>query len=269
MSAAIHPTAIIATGACIGEGTTVGPYSIIGPHVVLGERNKIASHVVIEGHTTLGDDNQIFQFASVGSRPQDLKYKGEPSTLVLGNKNVIREYVTLQPGTEGGGMSTTVGDSNLFMANSHIGHDAHIGNSNIFANSTALAGHISVGNFVNVGGLCGIHQFVTLGESCLIGAGSMVSQDVPPFCIAQGDRAGLVGLNTIGLERRGVPAEEIKLLRSLFRELFMGTGVLQKRLEGARSSYSNSALAMQLITFVSESKRGVCSPRKRSAGADV
>ncbi len=261
--AQIHPTAIIAEGARIGEGSVIGAYSVIGPHVVLGRNSKIASHVVIEGYTTFGENNEVFQFASIGSAPQDLKFRGEASTLVLGNRNLIREYVTIQPGTSGGGMSTTVGDGNLFMANSHIGHDAHIGNSNIFANSTALAGHITVGNFANVGGLCGIHQFVTLGDSCLIGAGSMVSQDVPPYCIAQGDRAGLVGLNTVGLERRGLNEVQIRALRSLFRELFLGPGVLQARLQAARAEYGQDELAMQLIEFVAQSKRGVCSPRKK------
>ncbi|MBN8551236.1 MAG: acyl-ACP--UDP-N-acetylglucosamine O-acyltransferase [Deltaproteobacteria bacterium] len=260
----IHPTAIISEGARIGDGTSIGAYSVVGPNVVLGKNNRVASHVVLEGHTTLGDDNVIFQFASVGAMPQDLKFHGEASTLTLGNRNIVREFVTIQPGTEGGGMKTTIGNSNLFMANSHIGHDAIIGNSNIFANSAALAGHVYVGNYVNVGGLSGIHQFVTLGDSCLLGAGSMVSNDVPPFCIGQGDRAKLAGVNVVGLERRGVSADEIRLVRAAYRDLFMGKGLLKERLEEARREYAASPIVMQLIEFVSASKRGVCSLRKKS-----
>lgn len=261
----IHPTAIISAGARIGDGTTIGPYSVIGPQVVLGRNNKIASHVVIEGHTTFGDENTVFQFASIGAVPQDLKFRGEESTLTLGDKNIVREFVTIQPGTAGGGMRTTIGSKNLFMANSHIGHDAHIGDSNIFANSTALAGHITVGSFANVGGLCGIHQFVRLGDSCLIGAGSMVSKDVPPFCIAQGDRAGVVGINMVGLERRKVSSEDLSAIRSLFKFLFHGAGTLQERLVKARSDHARTELGKQLIEFVAASERGVCSPRRRGA----
>jgi UDP-N-acetylglucosamine acyltransferase len=263
----IHPTAIVAEGAVIGAGTTVGPYSIIGPNVLLGDNNTIASHVVIEGHTKIGSGNTFFQFSSIGSRPQDLKFKGEASTLEIGDGNLVREYVTIQPGTAGGGMRTTIGNSNLFMANSHIGHDAHIGNSNIFANSTALAGHITVGNFVNVGGLCGIHQFVRLGDFCLLGAGSMVSNDVPPFCIAQGDRARLAGVNTVGLERRGVSQEEVRAIRRLFKQLFLASGTLEQKLAQARADFASSGLALQMLDFIATSPRGVCSVRKRGAAA--
>lgn len=263
----IHPTAIVSQGAQIGEGSSIGAYSIIGPHVTMGRNNQINPHVVLDGHTTLGDENTIYQFASVGAPPQDLKFHGEPSTLTLGNRNIIREYVTIQPGTEGGGMKTTIGNSNLFMANSHIGHDAHIGNSNIFANSCALAGHVEVGSFVNVGGLTGIHQFVSLGDNCLLGAGSMVSNDVPPFCIAQGDRAGLVAVNVVGLERRKVSADEVRAVRSLFRDLFLGKGILKDRVSAARLEYSTFPLAMQMLEFVAASKRGVCSPRKKPSAS--
>lgn len=261
----IHPTAVVAEGARIGEGSTIGAYSVIGPHVVMGCNNRVGPHAVVEGHTTLGDENTIYQFASVGSAPQDLKYHGEASTLSIGNRNIIREYVTIQPGTEGGGMKTVVGNSNLFMANSHIGHDTLIGSANIFANSCALAGHVLVGNYVNIGGLTGIHQFVTLGDSCFLGAGSMVSNDVPPFCMAQGDRAGLVTVNVVGLERRKVGAEEIRAIRSLFRDLFLGKGLLKDRIVAAREEYSAYPMAMQLIEFVATSKRGVCSTRRKTS----
>jgi UDP-N-acetylglucosamine acyltransferase len=157
----IHSTAVVAPEAEIGDGCSVGPYSVIGPKVKLGNGCRVGSHVVIEGNTTIGDENQIFQFASVGAAPQDLKYHGEDSTLQIGSRNIIREYVTLQPGTEGGGMQTTIGDQNLFMACCHVGHDCRVGHRNVFANSAALAGHVTIGNGVIVGGLSGVHQFVT------------------------------------------------------------------------------------------------------------
>jgi UDP-N-acetylglucosamine acyltransferase len=265
----VHPTAVIAPGAVIGEGSSIGAYSVIGPDVRLGRNCRVGPHVVIEGHTELGDENIVYQFASVGSAPQDLKFKGEPSRLVIGSRNQIREYVTLQPGTSGGGMLTSIGSQNLFMACSHVGHDAHIGEQNIFANSSSLAGHVTVGSFVTIGGLCGIHQFVRLGDHCLLGAGSMVNKDVPPYCIAQGDRAGLAGINRIGLERRGFAHEEVTQLRVLYRHLFMGEGKFAERLEEARRRFSGMPHAAKLLQFVSESARGVTLPRRhREAAAD-
>ncbi|MBX7143198.1 MAG: acyl-ACP--UDP-N-acetylglucosamine O-acyltransferase [Oligoflexia bacterium] len=264
----IHATAIVHSGASIGEGTSIGPYSVIGPHVVLGKGNKIGPHVVIEGHTTLGDYNTVFQFASVGSAPQDLKYRGEPSTLSIGDKNIIREYVTLQPGTQGGGMSTSVGNGNLFMASTHVGHDCHIGSSNVFANSAALAGHVTVGDCVVVGGLSGVHQFVHLGNYCLLGAGAMVNKDVPPYCIVEGNRAGLAGLNVVALERRGFGAEEIRLIRAAYRDLFLGSGTLKERLHILDASTPKTGRVRDLIEFVKQSQRGVCSPRKGGSRSD-
>lgn len=266
---AIHPTAIISESAIIGAGTTVGPYSIIGPKVVLGKNNSIASHVVIEGNTRIGDDNVIFQFSSVGAVPQDLKYSGEDSVLEIGNANRIREFVTLQPGTKGGGMITKVGDKNLFMANCHVGHDAIIGNSNVFANSAALAGHVVVGNGVTLGGLSGVHQFVTLGDLCILGAGSMVNKDIPPYCIAQGDRAHICGVNKVALERRGFKEAEISRIRYLYRELFLSSGLMQSKLEKAREKYSDFPVGLELIDFVSRSKRGVTLPRKSQSGDEL
>jgi UDP-N-acetylglucosamine acyltransferase len=265
---AIHPTAIISDGAVIGEGSTVGPYSIIGPNVVMGRNNRIGPHVVIEGHTTIGDENGIFQFASVGAAPQDLKFRGEPSRLTIGNANFIREFVTLQPGTSGGGMLTSIGDGNLFMANSHVGHDAHVGSHNVFANSAALAGHVIVGSYTTIGGLVGIHQFVKLGDLCFLGAGSMVTRDVPPFCIGQGDRAGLAGINKVGALRRGYSNEETAALKRLYREIFFGEGTMQSRIETARKTYAGLKPGIEMLDFIQASKRGVTMPRGRGKQGD-
>jgi len=269
-SAVVHPSAVIYPGAVIGAGTEVGPFSVVGPHVVIGERNVIASHVVIEGHTSIGDENHIFQFASVGARPQDLKFKGEESRLEIGNGNAIREYVTLHPGTAGGGMLTKIGDRNLLMACSHVAHDVIMGNRNILANSCALAGHITVGDGVIAGGLSGVHQFARLGTLSYIGAGSMVSKDVPPFCLVQGDRAGLVGLNIIGMRRAGVSAEVIRSLKQAYRQLFRewdGVGGLTLRERAATLlGQANSPQERLFLDFIISSERGVCELRQGGDG---
>ncbi|NDC37605.1 MAG: acyl-ACP--UDP-N-acetylglucosamine O-acyltransferase [Proteobacteria bacterium] len=260
MSIQIHQTALVAEGAVLGEGTTVGPYSIIGPRVVLGRNNTVASHVVIEGNTRAGDENQFFQFCSIGSRPQDLKYNGEDSTVEIGHRNLIREYVTIQPGTRGGGMRTTVGDGNLLMGSVHIGHDSTVGNGNVIANGVAVAGHVSIGSFVIVGGLSGIHQFVRLGDLSFIGAGAMVSQDIPPFCMAQGDRASLVGLNKVGLQRRGYDEASILEIKRVYRELFVSRGNFRAKLDRLLTEASTGAPRV-LLEFISASSRGVAQGR--------
>ncbi len=259
----IHSTAIVSPSAVIGEGTTIGPYSVIGSHVVLGSNNKVASHVVIEGHTRIGDGNTIYQFASVGAHPQDLKYKGEPSELLIGNNNIIREYATLQPGTEGGGMLTKIGNGNLFMATTHVGHDSTVGDKCVMANGAGLAGHVTIGNGVIVGGFSGIHQFVRIGDIAMVGAGSMVSQDIPPFCIAQGDRASIHGLNRIGLDRNGCSKEEFGLLRELYGILFLQGipevegKVFKERVAYAQTRVGDSKWASAFVSFINASERGI------------
>ena len=262
MSIDIHPTAIVSEKAVIGEGTSIGAYCVIGPRVVIGKNNRIASHVVIEGNTRLAEENIIFQFSSIGAAPQDLKYRGEDSVLEIGSKNRIREFVTLQPGTAGGGMLTRIGSNNLFMANSHVGHDALIGDNNVFANSAALAGHVIVGSGITLGGLCGVHQFVRLGDFCILGAGSMISKDVPPFCIGQGDRAHLFGINKIALQRQGCTESEITKLRSLYKKIFLSGGVLKDKLETAKSEFADFEMGLKMIEFIASSERGVIMPRK-------
>ena len=261
----IHPSAIIHEGAIIGDDCVIGPYAVIGPKVMLGSGNRVCSHVVIEGNTIIGSGNVFFQFASIGAQPQDLKYRGEDSLLQIGDNNIVREYVTLQPGTRGGGMRTVVGNGNLFMACSHLGHDGLIGNNNVIANSAALAGHVTVGDWVTVGGLAGIHQFVRLGDQSLIAAGAMVAQDVPPFCMVQGDRAELVGINQIGLERRGFSAEDVKKVKALYRKVFLRGGTLRDKLQAARSEYAGFAAGETLLGFCETSERGLVHARNRRA----
>jgi len=264
----IHSTAVVADGAVIGEGCTIGPFSVIGPHVRLGKSNRVMSHVVLDGHTEFGDYNTIYQFASIGAAPQDLKYRGEPSTVTIGNRNIIREYVTIQPGTCGGGMKTTVGDQNLLMGATHVGHDTIVGNGNIIANGAALAGHVTVGSYVTIGGLCGIHQFVRLGDYSFLGGGAMVVKDIPPYCIAQGDRAVLSGLNVVGLERRGFSAATVQRIKALYRQMFLSQGVWKEKLSEAETSVKDFPEGAFFVDFLKKSDRGITLTRRRSASAE-
>lgn len=270
----IHPTAIVADGAVIGEGTTVGPYSIVGPNVVLGRDNAVGPHVVIDGRTTIGDGNTIYQFASVGAPPQDLKYKGEPSQLKIGDRNIIRECVTLQPGTQGGGMLTSIGDQNLFMANTHVGHDSHVGSRCVVANGAALAGHVNVADGVIIGGLSGIHQFVRLGAVCMIGAGAMVAQDIPPYCMAQGDRATVQGLNRVGLERNGGTREDLAILREVYRIVFTPQGteaqdkVFKDRVAIAKTLVGDNVRGLDFVLFIERTERGIAAHHRAGGGLE-
>ena len=253
----IHPTAIVDPKAEIGAEVTIGAYSLIGPNVKIGDRSWIAPHVVIEGITSLGVECEVFQFASLGARPQDLKYKGEPSTLVIGAKNKIREYVTLQPGTATGRMTTVIGDNNLFMANSHVGHDCQIGSNNVFANCAGLAGHVTIFNNVILGGMVGIHQFCRIGNYAMLSAGSMVGHDIPPYCIAQGDRCFLRGINTIGLKRAGFTLEDIGEVKQVFRLLFGTVGHLKEKIEKLPEALSSRPHIKTVLEFIQTTKRGI------------
>ncbi len=258
----VHPSAVIAPEAELDSGVQVGPYSVIGPHVRIGKHSQIGSHVVIEGQTTVGCENQIFQFASVGAVPQDKKYDGENSTLIIGDHNTIREFATLQPGTSGGGMVTKVGDHNLFMVYSHVAHDCILGNHIVMANSANLGGHVTIEDHVVVGALVGIHQFARIGESAIVGAGAMVSLDVPPYCMAQGDRAYLFGLNLIGLKRRGFTTQQLGTLKKVYRGLFAEGLPFKEALSRIREEYASAPEAMCMIEFLAQSQRGICRPRE-------
>lgn len=220
---AIHPTAIIEEGARIGQGVQIGPFCVIGPQVTLGDGVQLKSHVVIAGETSIGPQTVIFPFASIGEVPQDLKYRGERAQLIIGARNRIREYVTMNPGTEGGGGVTRIGDDGLFMAGCHVGHDCQLGDRVILVNNASLAGHCHLDDDVIVGGLSGVHQWVRIGRGAMIGAVTMVTADVIPYGLVQGPRGHLDGLNLVGLKRRGATRADISALRDLLKALAAGS----------------------------------------------
>jgi len=254
----IHPTALVDRRAEIDSDVEIGPYSLVGKQVRIGKGCRVKSHVVIEGRTTLGEGNVLFQFASVGSVPQDLKYQGEASELIIGNHNTIREFVSLNPGTTGGGMVTRVGNGNLFMMYCHIAHDCILGSHNIIANGATLGGHVVIEDYVIVGGLVGIHQFTKIGRGAILGAGSMVSKDVPPYCNATGDRARLHGLNLEGLKRRGFGPDKIEALKKAYRIMFRSKLKTEAAIMKIRQELFGCAEVQQLVTFIENSQRGIC-----------
>jgi UDP-N-acetylglucosamine acyltransferase len=256
----IHSTAIIDPTATIAPNVVIGAYSLVGAGVVLESGVKLHSHVVIAGDTVVGEDTEIFPFASIGHRPQDKKYQGEPVRLRIGKRNIIREHVTMNPGTEGGGSLTHVGDDNLFMMSSHVAHDCHVGNHVILANNATLAGHVSVGDGAIIGGLSAIHQFVRIGAYAMIGGMSGVEKDVIPYGSVMGDRAHLAGLNLVGLKRRQVDKDEINALRHAFKELFSREGTLIDRAKKIEEA-SNAPLVRAMTRFIlSASDRSFCTP---------
>lgn len=260
----VHPTAVIAPGAKVDPTADIGPYCVVGPHAVIGPETHLTSHVVVEGHTTLGARNKVFPFASLGHAPQDLKFKGETTTLEIGDGNTIREYVTMNPGTAGGGGVTKVGNHNLFMALTHVAHDCRIGNHCVFANNATLAGHVDVGDHAIVGGLSAVHQFVRIGRFAIVGGASGVAHDVIPYGSALGNRAHLAGLNLVGLKRHQFPRENIHRLRQAYRLLFADEGSLADRVEDVASMFADHPQVMEIAAFIRGSERGICTPR----GAD-
>lgn len=254
----IHPTAIIDPRAEVDSEVEIGPFSVIGAGVRIGKASKIHSHAAIQGQTTIGQGNVIFPFATVGLPPQDLKYRDEPSELIIGDRNTIREYVSLNPGTTGGGMVTRVGDQNLFMMYCHIAHDCTVGSRNVIANGATLGGHVTIEDFVIVGGLVGIHQFVRIGAGAILGAGSMVSKDVPPYCNATGDRARLRGLNVEGLKRRGVEQSVIDTIRKAYRIAFNSKLRTEEALQKIQRELPQIPEIGKFVSFIAGSQRGIC-----------
>ena len=262
----IHPTAIVEDGARIGENVTIGPYSIVGADVELGDGVTLESHVVVSGHTSVGANSRIFPFASIGMPPQDLKYAGEPSRLEIGCNNVIREHVTMNPGTEGGGMLTRVGNNCLFMVASHVAHDCLVGDHVVLANNATLAGHVEVGDFVILGGLSAVHQFVRIGRHAFVGGLSGIGNDLIPFGSAVGNRAHLSGLNIVGLKRRDFSREVIHDLRKAYRLIFAYEGTMAERLEDVAELFQDNEPVMEIVNFIRvDSSRAICQPNLEDA----
>lgn len=262
VDAQIHPTAIVDPSAKIADGVKIGPFCIVGPDVSLAPDVELVSSVTVAGRTEIGEGTRVFPFSSIGHEPQDLKYAGELSAVKIGANCTIRENVTINPGTEGGRMLTSVGDNCLLMASVHVAHDCQLGNNVIVANYGGLAGHCTIGDFVTIGGTTVLHQFVRIGSHAFIGACSMVEGDVIPFGMALGNRAKLAGLNLVGLKRRGFDREDIHELRASYRMIFASEGTLRERVEDASKLFEKSDLVQTLVSFISQaSDRPICVPR--------
>jgi UDP-N-acetylglucosamine acyltransferase len=252
----------VAPGAKLAEDAVVGPYCIIGEDVALGARVTLRAHVVVAGRTTVGEGTRLFPFASIGLEPQDLKYRGEASELVIGRNNTIREHVTMNPGTAGGGMVTQVGDGCLFMVGAHVAHDCQIGDHVVMANNATLAGHVVVGDYAVLGGLCAVHQYVRIGRHAMIGGMSGVERDVIPYGQVMGDRARLTGLNIIGMQRRGFNREDIQGLRNAYQFLFAADGTLSDRVAEAAERFGGIGPVDDVIEFIrADSSRAICQPK--------
>ena len=256
----IHKTAIIDKKAKISESAIIGPYSIVGPNVQIDEKTIVESHVNLSGHTKIGKNNKIYPFASIGSNPQDLKYKGEKTELIIGNNNIIREYVTANPGTSGGGSITKIGNNNLLMIGVHIAHDCIIGNNIVIANSAAIAGHAEIEDDVIIGGNCGIQQFSRIGKMAMIGGMTGISRDVIPYGISYGNRNYLNGINLIGLRRRNVPNKDIITLTEAYKEIFK-TEQLHDNLKNLNGKFKENNYVKEIVNFINkDKKRPICTP---------
>ncbi len=254
----IHPTAVIAPDAVIGEDVEIGPYTIIGPRVSIGRGTKVGPHVVIEGLTEIGENCRIMQFAAIGAPPQDLKFRGEETKVIIGNNNIIREFVTIHRSTKADIGVTIMGDNNLIMAYCHIAHNCKLGNNIIMSNGVNLAGHIEVEDFATIGGMTGIHQFAKIGAHCMIGGCSAVTKDVPPYCLASGNHARLYGLNLIGLKRRNFSPQVIQALKDAYRLVFRSALILEEAIARVRAEVLDTPEIRHFISFIENSKRGIC-----------
>ena len=253
----IHPTAVIARGAELDSTVEVGPFAVIGARVKISARTRVGPHAVIEGDTTIGEGNHIFQFAALGAIPQDLTYAGEPTRLVIGNGNSFREFCTVHIGTAQGGGITRVGDKCLLMANSHVAHDVQLGHSCILANSAALAGHVQVEDHVIFGGLSAVHQFTRVGRLAFVSGGSMVTQDVPPYVIVQGDRAEVAGINTVGLTRAGFDEHALMRVKNAYKILYRMKLGLREAVARVRAECGGHSEIDHLVAFLEGTERGI------------
>ncbi len=253
----IHPTAIVHPEAQLDDSVEVGPYAIIGKKVTIGKGTKIGSHAVIDPYVTIGSDCMVFQFAAIGGIPQAIRFEGEETYVKIGNKTVIREFVTVHRGTAFGGGLTEIGEENLLMAYTHVAHDCKTGCQVIMANNATLAGHITIGDFVTVGGLVAVHQFVRIGDFAYVGGKSAVVKDIPPYVIASGDRAELHGLNKVGLKRRGVSDETLRILKKAYRIVFRIGLTRNEALERLSAEVEQIPEVVRFIEFLKSSERGI------------
>lgn len=253
----IHATAIVHPKAKIGENVEIGPYAVVGENVSIGNGTRIGAHAVIDDWTEIGEDNRIFQFASVGAQPQDLKFQGEETVLRIGDRNTIREFVTMHRGTADGGGETVVGNDNLFMAYTHIAHDCRVSNHVVMANCATLAGHVEVDDYAILGGLSAYHQFVRIGCHVMISGGAIAAQDIPPYTIAQGDRASTHGINSIGLSRRGFSKDAVRSIKNVYKLVFRSELRLEDALARAEEEYGEVPEVKIFTEFIRGSERGV------------
>ncbi|MFZ1963729.1 MAG: acyl-ACP--UDP-N-acetylglucosamine O-acyltransferase [Roseiarcus sp.] len=258
----VHPSACIEPGARLGAGVHVGPFCHVGPEATLGDGVRLVSHVSVAGLTEIGARTRIFPFASIGHEPQDLKYRGERVSLTIGEDCLIREGVTMNPGTAGGGSRTIVGARSVFLANSHVAHDCRVGDNVIFSNGVMLAGHCQIGDFAILGGGSAAHQFTRIGAHAFIGGLAGVESDIIPFGIAVGNRASLAGLNVVGMKRRGFSHEMIHELRRAYQQLFAPIGTLRERIEEVAAAFADQEAVQQIVAFLREGgDRAICTPR--------
>jgi UDP-N-acetylglucosamine acyltransferase len=264
----VHASAVVEPGAQLGTGVKIGPFCHIGQDVDLGANVECLSHVVVAGRTTIGARTRLFPFSSIGHAPQDLKYRGEASSLVIGTDCIIREGVTINPGTQGGGMITSIGDRCAFLANAHVGHDCHIGNDVVLSNNVMIAGHVSIGDFAAFGGGAAVIQFTRVGEHAFLGGLSGLENDLIPYGLALGNRAHLAGLNLIGLKRRGFSREAIADLRRAYRLLFATDGTLQQRIAEVANAFERNKQVEVILDFLNGlGERSVCTPDDGEAPA--
>lgn len=264
----IHPSAIIEPGAKLGSGVTIGPFCHVGHEVSLGDGVELVSHAVVAGRTSVGARTKIFPFASIGHPPQDLKFRGEASSLSVGTDCILREGVTMNPGTHGGGLSTEIGDRCAFLANSHVGHDCRVGNDVVLSNNVMLAGHVTIGDFAILGGGAAVIQFARVGSHAFIGGLSGLENDLVPYGMALGNRAMLAGLNIVGLRRRGFSRDAVHDLRRAYRLLFAPEGTLKERVEDVAVEFASHPEVLQILEFIRASgDRAICMPRDTRDGA--
>ncbi len=263
MTKNVHPTACIQHGASIHETAIVGPYCIVGENVSLGPKVELKSHVIVQGNTAIGEETIVYPFAVLGEAPQFSKYSNQPTKLVIGLHNTIREHATIHRGTEEGGGTTIIGNNGLFMVGCHIAHDCHVGNNVLMANNATLGGHVTVGDFAYIGGLAAVHPLVRIGQQSIVGGMSGVEGDVIPYGSVMGNRARLAGLNIIGMRRRGLSREDIHDLRSAYRMLFANEGTMSERLADVREHFSDQPQITEILDFMTlqKSERSFCLPK--------